>query len=105
MSFIATKGIVCLDLYLAKDAGAASGFVNVAHLLGGSLGLSILVVVFVAAGSGTSDAKELLAQRVAAAFTAGTVMLALVVVFAFILRHRVENQKRLTDASRVNGRN
>lgn len=76
----------------AKDAGAASGLVNVAHQLGGSLGLSILVVVFAAAGSGTFDAKELLAQRVAAAFTAGTVMLALalVVVFALILRHRAE---------------
>ncbi len=76
----------------AKDAGAASGLVNVAHQLGGSLGLSILVVVFAAAGSGTLDAKALLAQRVSAAFTAGTVMLALalVVVFALILRHRVE---------------
>ena len=76
----------------AKDAGAASGLVNVAHQLGGSLGLSVLVVVFAAAGSGTLDAKELLTQRVAAAFTAGTIMLALalVVVFVLILRHRVE---------------
>lgn len=76
----------------AKDAGAASGLVNVAHQLGGSLGLSILVVVFAAAGSSTLDAKELLAQRVAAAFAAGTVMLALalVVVFALVLRHHAE---------------
>ena len=81
----------------AKDAGAASGLVNVAHQLGGSLGLSILVVVFAAAGSGTSDAKALLSQRVAAAFTAGTVMLALalLVVFALILRHRVEKSETI----------
>jgi len=72
----------------AKDAGAASGVVNVAHQLGGSLGLSILVVVFSAAGSGTLGARELLAHRIASSFTAGAGMLALalVLVFALIVR-------------------
>ena len=32
-----------------EDTGAASGLVNVAHQLGGSLGLGVLVVVFAAA--------------------------------------------------------
>lgn len=65
--------------------------------MGGSLGLSILVVVFAAAGSGTLDARELLAQRVAATFTAGSVMLALalVTVFALILRHREAESKTI----------
>jgi len=72
----------------SEDAGAASGLVNVTHQLGGSLGLSILVVVFAAAASGPVDAPELLAHRIAAALTAGTAMLALavVVVVALIVR-------------------
>jgi predicted MFS family arabinose efflux permease len=67
-----------------EDAGAASGLVNVAHQLGGSLGLGILVTVFAAAGGG-------LAHRVAAALTVGAAMLALalVVTVALIVRpHR-----------------
>ncbi|MCW3477969.1 MFS transporter [Neisseriaceae bacterium JH1-16] len=74
----------------AEDAGAASGVVNVAHQLGGSLGLSMLVVVFSAAGSGTLGTRELLAQRIASALTAGAGMLALVLllVFALIVRPR-----------------
>ena len=35
----------------AKDAGVAGGLVNVAHHLGGALGLGILVTVFDAAGA------------------------------------------------------
>jgi sugar phosphate permease len=67
----------------AEDAGAASGMVNVAHQLGGSLGLAVLVAVFTFAGhSGT------LAHQIAAAFAAGTIMLAcaLAIVMAFIVR-------------------
>jgi len=66
-----------------EDAGAASGLVNVAHQLGGSLGLGILVTVFAAAGDG-------LAHRVSTALTVGTGMLALalVVVVAVIVRPR-----------------
>jgi EmrB/QacA subfamily drug resistance transporter len=75
-----------------EDAGAASGVVNVAHQLGGSLGLSILIVVFAAAGSSALDAHQLLAQRIAAALTGSTVMLvfALLIVLAMIVRpHKV----------------
>jgi hypothetical protein len=69
-----------------EDAGAASGPVNVAHQLGGSLGLGVLVTVFAAAGRAALDDGDLLAHRVATALTAGTVMLALVVVLALIVR-------------------
>ena len=70
------------------DAGAASGLVNVAHQLGGSLGLGILVTVFAAAGSSTLGARDLLAHRVATALTAGTAMLAVAraVVVVLIVR-------------------
>jgi hypothetical protein len=71
-----------------EDAGAASGLVNAAHQLGGSLGLGILVMVSAAAGSTTLDAAHLLADRVATVLAAGTGMLALalVVVLALIVR-------------------
>jgi sugar phosphate permease len=59
------------------DAGAASGLVNVAHQLGGSLGLGLLVVVFATAGAQTGEARAVLAHQVAASLTAATVLLAL----------------------------
>jgi sugar phosphate permease len=83
LSPLTVSGIAAVAV---EDAGAASGLVNVAHQLGGSLGLGILVVVFAAAGSGISDARELLAHRVAASLTAGTVMLALALAVALIAR-------------------
>ena len=66
------------------DAGAASGLVNVAHQLGGSLGLAILVTVFAAAG-GTPDARELLARGISASLTVGAVMLALAIALVIVL--------------------
>lgn len=71
-----------------EDAGAASGLVNVAHQLGGSLGLGILVTVFAAADSATLTAQDLLAHRVATVVTAGTAMLALALVIALVVRPR-----------------
>ena len=61
----------------ADDAGAASGVVNVAHQLGGSLGLGVLVAVFAAADAGALNDGALLAHRISAALAGGTVMLAL----------------------------
>src|SRR3954471_7813034 len=49
-----------------EDAGAAGGVTNVAHQIGGSLGLGILVAVFAAADSTTLEGPELLAHRIAA---------------------------------------
>jgi EmrB/QacA subfamily drug resistance transporter len=71
-----------------EDAGAASGVVNVAHQLGGSLGLGVLVVVFAAAGSAALDTRATLAHRIAVSLTGGSAMLALalVLVVALIVR-------------------
>lgn len=68
-----------------EDAGAASGVVNVAHQLGASLGLGILVAVFAAAGASSADARAELAQRVGASLTAATGMLAVAFVLAIAL--------------------
>jgi predicted MFS family arabinose efflux permease len=59
------------------DAGAASGLVNAAHQLGGSLGLGILTAIGVAAASGTTEPHAELAARVSAVLTGGSVLLAL----------------------------
>jgi EmrB/QacA subfamily drug resistance transporter len=74
----------------ADDAGAASGLVNVAHQLGGSLGLGILVTVFAAASSSTLTGSAQLAHQVSAALTVGTglLALALIVVLALIAAPR-----------------
>jgi sugar phosphate permease len=80
----------CIAGVAGEDAGAASGLVNVAHQLGGSLGLGILVAVFAAAGSAASSGSMLLAHRVSMSLTAGSVMLALALalVLALIVRSR-----------------
>jgi sugar phosphate permease len=63
-----------------RDAGAASGLVNVAHQLGGSLGLGVLVTVAATAGPVADRAS--IALTVAAGFLA----VALVLVLAPIVR-------------------
>jgi EmrB/QacA subfamily drug resistance transporter len=73
----------------AADAGAASGLVNVAHQLGGSLGIGSLVTVFAAAGRSAShaDARHELAQSVATALTGSALFLALGLAIAvFVMR-------------------
>ena len=60
-----------------KDAGAASGLVNMAHQLGGTLGIGILISVFTAAGNGGASR---LAEGVPAALTASAVLIALALV-------------------------
>jgi sugar phosphate permease len=65
----------------ADDAGSASGLVNVAHQIGGSLGLGILVTVFAGARSNTITGSTLPAHQVSAALTAGTGLLALALIW------------------------
>ena len=69
----------------ADDAGAASGLVNVAHQLGGSLGLGILVTVFAAAGSPAFTGGALLAHQISAALTVGAGLLALALIVVLVL--------------------
>lgn len=64
-----------------EDAGAASGAVNVAHQMGSSVGLSILVAM-AAVGASSLSGRELLAYRITTAFDAATVMLVLALLVA-----------------------
>jgi EmrB/QacA subfamily drug resistance transporter len=64
------------------DAGAASGLVNVAHQLGGSLGIGILVTVFAAAeraAPATAGARLELADAVGASLTGSAIFMALAI--------------------------
>jgi EmrB/QacA subfamily drug resistance transporter len=72
----------------SADAGAAGGVVNVVHHLGGAVGLGILVTVFDAAGSADAGARELLADRVSAALTGATALLAIALVAVLVIRPR-----------------
>jgi len=69
----------------AEDAGAASGLVNVAHQLGGSLGLGVLVTVFASALPANG-----LAHAISMSLTvgAGMLALALAVVLGVVARPR-----------------
>ncbi|KRN82127.1 drug H(+) antiporter [Pediococcus ethanolidurans] len=77
LSPLTTAGIAQID---AQDAGAASGIVNVAHQVGGSLGLAILVVLstFFA---GSSD----LVSRTDWALRGGVIFLILALLLTFIM--------------------
>jgi EmrB/QacA subfamily drug resistance transporter len=68
-----------------EDTGAASGLVNVAHQLGGSLGLGILIVMFAAAAPSSLAGPDLLAHRIAAAIDGGAMMLSIALVIALTL--------------------
>jgi len=69
----------------ADDADAAGGLVNVAHQLGGCLGLPILVTDFAATGSDDLEGNELLAHQLSAAITAGATLISLAFMVVAIL--------------------
>jgi hypothetical protein len=66
-----------------EDAGAASGAVNVAHQIGSSVGLSILVAA-ASIGAGALGGPALLAYRITTAFDAATFMVALALVVSVV---------------------
>lgn len=71
------------------DAGADGGVTNVAHQVGGSLGLAALVAVYAAADAGGRlGGVDLLAHRISAALTAGTALLALALLMSLAARPR-----------------
>lgn len=87
LSPLTSAGVAGVD---HKSAGAASGAVNVAHQLGSSVGLAVLVAISGIGGAALSG-RELMAFRARSAFEAGTVMLIValvIIVFAIVLPSR-----------------
>jgi EmrB/QacA subfamily drug resistance transporter len=70
------------------DAGAASGVVNVAQQLGGSLGLGILVTVFASAQRGDGGSStHALAHAVSSALTGSAILLGLGLTVVLVVMH------------------
>jgi predicted MFS family arabinose efflux permease len=69
----------------SADNGAASGLVNTAHQLGGSIGLALLTVVFAGSGSGGTSAGLAEANSYGAVFTSATWFYALAVPCAVLI--------------------
>ncbi|MYM39456.1 MFS transporter [Duganella qianjiadongensis] len=67
------------------DAGAASGLVNVAHQLGGALGLGLLVLVFAGAAPAGAHDSLALADRISAVMDAAGLLLVLALITAWTL--------------------
>jgi hypothetical protein len=93
---LTTAGIAGVD---PADAGAASGLLNVAQQLGGSLGLGILITVFasatrsaahnpVAAASSHAEAAHELSQGVGTALTGSAILLALALGVVLVAMRR-----------------
>ena len=82
-----------------EDSGAASGAVNVAHQLGGSLGLAIeifIASILVKSSSAEID-KGVLASRIADVFTIGSILLLLAIAVIY-LPNRFEKVDQLSSA-------
>ncbi|PHV03838.1 hypothetical protein CSQ96_28935 [Janthinobacterium sp. BJB412] len=67
------------------DAGAAAGLVNVAHQLGGALGLGLLVLVFASAAPAGAHDSQALALRISAVMDAAGLLLALALIVSWTL--------------------
>lgn len=76
------------------DVGAASGAVNVAHQIGSSVGLSVLVAIAAVGSQGLSGAAET-AHHFTLAFEAGTalVVIALVIALTAIVRPKTQESE------------
>jgi predicted MFS family arabinose efflux permease len=85
------------------DAGAASGLVNVAHQLGGSLGLSVLVTVFASASRGAAEhapagaqgARYELAEAVGTSLTGSALFVALALAVVLVVMRPVALRTRM----------
>lgn len=68
-----------------RDAGAASGLVNVAHQTGASLGLAVLIAVFEAANRPMKPAGSAFAHAISVSITGSAVFLAASLLVVLIL--------------------
>ena len=92
MAPLTTSGVRGVE---GRDQGAASGLVNVAHQLGGSIGLSVLIVVFAANANPRLTGAVEMSHQVSAVFVGAAVMnllaLALTAIFILPVNRKSEN--------------
>lgn len=80
-----------------RDAGAASGAVNVAHQLGGALGVSVMVAV--ASSTATGDSPSAMAAEASAGIATGAALLGIALLAAVTLVRRRSPRRRLSGAA------
>ncbi|MFB9324492.1 hypothetical protein ACFFSY_00875 [Paenibacillus aurantiacus] len=91
----------------AKDAGAASGLVNVAHQTGASLGLAVLITVFEAANRSAVTSDTSMAHAISVSIGGSAIFLtaSLVAVLIFLLpADRARRAVARLEADRSGGR-
>ncbi|SFS67536.1 MFS transporter [Paenibacillus sp. BC26] len=95
-----TLGLSHVD---AKDAGAASGMVNVAHQTGASLGLAVLIAVFEAANRGAAPSIASFAHAISVSIWGSVIFLtaSLVVVLILLLPADKTNAARRRAGTRT----
>lgn len=92
---LTAAGITAVD---ARDAGAAAGLVNVAHQLGGALGVSVMVSVAAGTAPAGTSATAFAAQASNALITASLLLaVALLAAVTLIGRRRSETTARPTE--------
>ncbi len=99
MAPLTTSGVRGVD---SRDQGAASGLVNVAHQLGGSIGLSVLIVVFATYADPRLTATAEMSHQISAVFVGAAVMnllaLALTLIFILPANRKIERSDGVADA-------
>ncbi|WP_227871995.1 MFS transporter [Paenibacillus albus] len=95
-----TLGLSGVD---AKDAGAASGMVNVAHQTGASLGLAVLIAVFEAASRESASSIASFAHGISVSIWGSVIFLtaSLVVVLIMLLPADKANAVRRREGTRT----
>ncbi|WP_152380407.1 MFS transporter [Paenibacillus brasilensis] len=88
----------------SRDAGAASGLVNVSHQIGGSVGLAILATVFGAVSQSSNPSKSEFANAVTASITGSALFLTsslIVVVILLLLREKKSTTQSVLQTARA----
>ncbi|OHV66596.1 MFS transporter [Pseudofrankia sp. BMG5.36] len=92
---LAPLTVMAMDGVGSENFGAASGLVNVAHQLGGSVGLAALVAISGQVHASGRTPAELLTRRASVALDAGGLLLVVALCLLFLPRRDSRSEKRL----------
>lgn len=100
MAPLTTSGVRGVE---SRDKGAASGLVNVAHQLGGSIGLIVLIVIFAANADPQLTSAAQMSHQVSAVFIGAAIMnLLALALTAIFIRPANQTKANVCHASSAN---
>lgn len=79
----------------SKDAGAASGLVNVMHQIGGTFGLSMLAVLYASSGKDGLDAIRLLSYQINVGFYGCMALILLAIIATALVSFSIKSAPQL----------